>query len=154
MTGLDFMLQTSVKLPDGTLVNVRGMEPQGFQGNLDYVIANAQRIAETSLALTAAFNAVKGGLTAPVQTQPAQPAQQGWGQQAQAPTPQPQQWGPPQGQQQYQQQQTAPQGGGQAPVCAHGPMSFKQGVSKQGRPYAGYYCTQRGSNCAPVYPTN
>lgn len=43
----------------------------------------------------------------------------------------------------------APAGGG--PACAHGPMVFKQGTSKQGKPYSAHFCSVKGSSCQPVW---
>jgi len=39
------------------------------------------------------------------------------------------------------------------PTCPHGQMNWKEGTSKAGKHYAGYFCGQKGSDCAPVWPS-
>lgn len=41
---------------------------------------------------------------------------------------------------------------GSAPSCpAHGPMNFKQGTNKAGKPYAGHFCFAEGCETPPVW---
>lgn len=40
------------------------------------------------------------------------------------------------------------------PYCVHGPMNWREGISKAGAPYAGHYCTAKDQSiqCRPVFP--
>lgn len=42
--------------------------------------------------------------------------------------------------------------GNAAPRCAsHGPMIYKSGTNKSGKPYSGFFCTVQGCETTPVW---
>lgn len=139
----NWTLQISPKLPDGTLINIRGGSAEEVFAVLQQVEQNATNVASAIQAITAQGN-VSAAFPASqnVQQQP----EQSWSQQP------PAQQGPPQwaGQQQAP-QQNAP--AGPAPQCAHGEMTFRSGT-KNGREWKAYFCpTPRGTanQCQPQF---
>lgn len=122
----NWTIQVSPKLPDGTLVNVRGTADD-LADSLAWVESHSAQIASAVHALTTlgqvpalAGMVAQGGVSV-------------------------QQSAPPQ--QQYQQppQQAAPQQQFPAPACRHGAMQRKEGTNAKG-PYSGWVCPSRNRN--------
>ena len=100
-------------------------------------------LAERTVAAAEFFRAahnVKSGLAAnepPQRAAPAVQQQQSWSQQGSGQT-----------------QQQAPAQSGEGKRCAHGEMTYREGVGKgSGKPYKAYFCpAPRGTNqCAPEF---
>lgn len=129
MTDNDWTVQVSPKLPDGSLINVRGM-------SVDAVVADLLSLAEKSAQLTdamrliaAAGTAVNAGHAA-AQAAPAAPAPAAWTPPATAATAAP-----------------AASQPGAAPSCQHGPREYKTG-EKNGKTWKAWFCTApKGQSC-------
>lgn len=118
-------IQLNPKLPDGTLINIRGNAVNEVLEMLGALSANSGDMAESIKLITAAGAAVNAAHPQP----------------ATVPTTAP--WTPPQG-------AAAPAASqpGAAPTCAHGPREFKQGVARSGKAWKGWSCTQpKGQDC-------
>ena len=150
-------LQVNFKTSGGTLINAYADTPDELVNELSVL----ESIAGTIVAVEGILSAASAA--APVAAPPSQyapnphsaPAQAlGQWQQPQAPAqPTPDAWA------QQAQQGPPPAWAGQAPaaapapaaaggkVCAHGPMTFKQGVSnKTGKPWSAWFCpTPKGT---------
>lgn len=151
----NYSVQVSLKIGD-TLVNLRGATVAEVLAQLGEFTEHAQWVGEQLAVVQQAGNAVSGAVQPayipPVQQAP--PAPQ-YGPPAQ---PQPQ-YGPPATQPAptgqhnpvYQQGSVPPSPG--SPSCNHGSMEWKEGVSRAGKAYKGYYCkAPRGqASCSPVY---
>ena len=127
--------QVSPKLSDGTLINLRGDNPEQFQ----QVLAWAQEHAGDIIATVAAFQAVNAvaplaGNTSSVSVQQEAPTPQNNGG-----------WTATPPQQQTQQ--------GAAPTCRHGQRVFKSGTSKAGKEYKLWACPSqnRQDQCEAVW---
>lgn len=133
-----WIIQVSPKLPDGTLINIRGKDAFAFKDALNLVQEEAGNIATAISLLTGAQTVANAGLTgAPAPQQQAQAVQQ---YQQSAAQPQPQQAAP---------QQPQPPG----PVCKHGPMVYKTGNGKRGV-WKAYMCAAGSSapdKCDPQW---
>lgn len=134
----DYAYQISVKFGehDTSMANVRANSEEEMNARLAYVNQNAGNIVVA--AETLRRTAMEGQ---PVATNPSPPVAN--------PVPQtvPQQ--PPGGAQPAQAQPTPGH-----PSCAHGPMTFKQGISKKnGQPWSAYMCPapQGQPQCAPQF---
>ena len=130
-------LQANFKLPNGDLINVYGDSAADFEASLKELAARAQLILDTGNLLRGAQTVVDAGLTgAPAPQQQAQAVQQYQQSAAQA----------------APQQQSAP---GSGPVCKHGPMTFRSGISKKsGKPYTAHFCpSPQGTpdQCDPIF---
>lgn len=132
----DWKIQVSPKLADGTLINLRANDPNEAEQILSWAINNAGKITETVAAFTGSTN-VTAAMPGSQVVSNAGPAWSG-GQQA-AP---------------QQAPQAAPQPQGDAKVCLHGAMTYREGTGKNsGKPYRAYFCpAPRGSaQCDPVF---
>lgn len=148
-------LQVNFKTSGGTLINAYADHPDELVNELTAL----ESLAGTIVAVEGLLNAASaaGNVAAPPsQTAPnphSAPAQAlGQWQQPQAPQPTPDAWaqqaqqGPPPawaGQQAAPAAPAAPAG----KACVHGPMTFKQGVSKStGKPWSAWFCpTPKGT---------
>jgi hypothetical protein len=130
----NWQFQVSPKLPDGTLVNVRGATADEFFANIEAAVNIAPSIAALGAALTGTGNLAAAGVTGqPVQSV-AQVAQQAVAAQPASVTP-------------------INQGGPPAPVCKHGQMTFRDGQGKRGY-WSAHFCpTAKGTpdQCEPVW---
>lgn len=125
MTDEAWSIQVSAKLPDQTLINIRGNAVSEVLEQLGALAANSGDMSESLKLITAAGAAVNAAHPQPA-TVPA-PA-----------------WTPPQG------ASAAPAASqpGAAPSCAHGPREFKQGVARSGKAWKGWSCTEpKGQDC-------
>lgn len=123
--------QVSPKLPDGTLVNIRGKEPFGFKKALEDVALLAPDIAATIAALTGTATLAKAGVTGTSAPQEPQ-ASNGFGTQPAQPPAQPQ----------------AP-----APQCQHGTRTHRKGNGSRGEWQAFFCPTEKGTvgQCDPLW---
>jgi hypothetical protein len=136
----------TVKL-GGDLFTIRGNTPEEFMAHVQSVvldpdvIATAQALQEHAVAASKDYNpvaAAKAGLGAthvatidtPAKAAPAGPAP----------------WDTPADP--FGSSTTAP-----APACEHGPRLWKEGTSKQGKPWKGWFCPNRDRNnqCKPQW---
>lgn len=135
----NFVFQVSPKVGD-TLVNIRSANPEQFEQALAWARDNAHKIVETVTALQSVGQVPSlAGHTAGVSVHQDSASQDS------GPVP----WSQPQ-------QQAAPsfsQPAQAAPVCRHGPMTFRQGTGAKG-PWKGYFCpTPKGTpgQCPPQF---
>jgi hypothetical protein len=128
-----YQLSTKFGIHDESMINVRAATAHEFDARLRYVIDQAGPItvaAETIRATALeAKSADSGNFYVPTPNPPASSTP------ATYPT--------------YPAQPATP-------VCAHGPMIHKSGVSKQNKSYNGYFCPapQDQPRCAPVWPNS
>jgi hypothetical protein len=131
----NWKIQVSPKLTDGTLINLRAETPEEAEALFQWAFNKADAIIKTVGAF-AAVNNVASGLGGQVVQQ--ETSQQGsWSQQGSGQT-----------------QQQAPAQSGEGKRCAHGEMTYREGVGKgSGKPYKAYFCpAPRGTNqCAPEF---
>lgn len=142
-----YKIQISPYLADGSMLNIQGDTVAEFAENLQWVSANAARIA-SSVALIKGVGAMAEVLpvTETATTYDPTPTQNYNGSAVQ----------------QYQQvaaqsapnyQQQAPQQS-VGPICKHGPMQHKSGVNGAGKPWQAFMCNaQRGApdKCDPQW---
>lgn len=123
-------LQVNFKSRGGTLINLYASDIADLSVKLEEIESVAAQIGALEGVLNA--NSAASGISAPPSAQsgsevPSRPAQ-----------------GPPGGTQLSQ---------GAAPSCAHGPRTFKSGISKAGKPYKLWACSSydRNDQCQPEW---
>lgn len=120
----DAKLQFNFKTPNQSLINLYAQDEQEAQEQLEVLGRLIKDVGEIE-ALLGAIERVNAVT---------QPAPQG----ASVPA--------------YQQQAQRP--AGDSPICNHGQMEFKEGVSKSsGKPYKGWFCpsSDRNDQCKPQF---
>lgn len=156
----------------GTLLTVRGDTAAEFAANLDALGLKGEIMAEFGIGGgrqadpidQAVQNLADQGLnptTVSDSYSPPQPVQQNAGQQGAWDNPGPEQaaqaqYASPWGQGGQPQPQAQPSGapGGEQRSCAHGPMTYRAGVSqKTGKPYKAFFCNEpnRDLQCKPQF---
>lgn len=140
----DFKFQASVKIPHGpdnyrdSMLNVRAQTGEEFAQAVNYIAEHAADLATALQTIHASAN-VSASFAGPGTGNVQQPAPQ-------APPPQ-------QGWSQQGSQQAAPQQAGPGKMCAHGPMTYREGNGQRG-PWKGYFCpTPKGTpnQCKPEF---
>jgi hypothetical protein len=136
----NWLFQVSPKLADGTLINLRGSNPDEFNQVVSWATENAAKFVDVVTAINAVNKvpALAGNVTS-TQVQNDAPAQavNGWANNQQS-------------------QQAAPswsQPATAGPACKHGPM-VARGGEKNGRAWSGFFCpTPKGTpdQCPPQF---
>lgn len=124
MSETDWTIQVSPKLPDGSLINIRGNAVSEVMEKLGQLAEQAGDLTDSMRLIAAAGTAVNAGHAA-AQAAPAAPA--------------PANWTPPQGQATAAPAASQP---GAAPSCQHGPRQFK--VTNNGKKL--WECVVAGAN--------
>lgn len=135
-------LQVNVKSPGGTLINIYAAS----EAELSYHLEAVERLVPQIAALEGVIvgTSAAASVAAPPSQQPAAvPSQQPaaaapWEQQRQQP--------------QHQPQHQPQQGQSATPQCQHGARQFKQGTSRDGRPWRAWMCpAPKGQSCPPEW---
>ena len=143
----NWKIQVSPKLTDGTLINLRAETPEEAEALFQWAFNKADAIIKTVSAFGAVNNVASGLGGQVVQQETSQQGSWSGGGAATAQT-----TGGGWSQQGSGQTQAAPAGEGKR--CAHGEMTYREGVGKgSGKPYKAYFCpAPRGTNqCAPEF---
>lgn len=123
-------IQVSPKLPDGSLINIRGTAVSEVLEQLGTLAANAGDLTDSMRLIAAAGTAVNAGHAAS-QAAPAAPA--------------PAAWTPPATNGAAAPAASQP---GAAPSCQHGPREYKTG-EKNGKTWKAWFCTApKGQSCS------
>ena len=122
-----WVLQASPKIGD-TLINIRADEPGAFFALIEQVVANADKLAGLGPALSGVAAAAQGLGGQVVQHEATPPAPY---QQPVVTSPAPSTPAPP---------APAAPAGSTAPICQHGPMTYRSGTGRNGKAWQAYFC--------------
>lgn len=137
----DYAIQVSFKTPTQTLINLRAADEPELDDLLSILGRQLKAVGEVELVLAAMQNIYAGMSPLEKVKLDAEAAASRPAQQARSSAP--------------ATSQSAPSG--DVPICEHGPMQFRKGVTKTGRnagkPWSGFMCSgpQGGPQCSPQF---
>lgn len=139
MSDSDYAIQISFKTPSQTLINLRAADEQEVSDSLEILGRQLKTVGEIEAVLAAMSNIYTG--LSPVDKLVADAEDKATAVTA----------GPSTGSSQ------STQGTGDVPICQHGPMTFRKGITKTGKnagkAWSGFMCSgpQGGGQCPPIF---